>query len=74
MCLYISYFVTIYITYLYIWLTISSYCGSIPLALGSIGRDGGLSTLCQSCGFACQQRVLKTFPGTGYLCSEDEVV
>ena len=48
---------------LYIWLTISSYYGSIPLALGLIGRDGALSTLCHSCGFACQQRVLKTFPG-----------
>ena len=33
--------------------------------------DGGLSTLCHSCGFACQQRVLKTFPGPGYLRSED---
>ena len=44
---------------LYIWLTISSCYGSIPLALGLIGRDGGLSTLYHSCGFACQQRVLK---------------
>ena len=26
-----------------------------------IGRDGGLNTLCHSYGFACQQRVLKTF-------------
>ena len=52
-----------------------SYCyGSIPLPLGLIGRDGGLSTLCHSCGFACQQRVLKTFPGPGYLHSEDGVV
>ena len=50
---------------LYIWLTISSCHGSISLALGLIGRDGGLSTLCHSCGFACQQRVLKTFPGRG---------
>ena len=31
-------------------------------------------TLCHSCGFACQQRVLKTFPGPGYLRSEDGVV
>ena len=30
--------------------------------------------LCHSCGFACQQRVLKTFPGPGYLRSEDRVV
>ena len=59
---------------LYIWLAISSCYGSIPLALGLIGRDGGLSTLCHSCGFACQQRVLKTFPGPGYLHSEDGVV
>ena len=59
---------------LYIWLTISSCYGSIPLALGLIGRDGGLSTLCHSCGFACQQRVLKTFPCPGYLHSEDGVV
>ena len=59
---------------LYIWLTISSCYGSIPLALGLIGRDGGLSTLCHSCGFACQQRVLKTFPGPGYLHSKDGVV
>ena len=26
------------------------------------------------CGFACQQRVLKTFPGPDYLRSEDGVV
>ena len=59
---------------LYIWLTISSCYGSIPLALGLIGRDGGLSALCHSCGFACQQRVLKTFLGPNYLCSNDVVV
>ena len=32
------------------------------------------SALCHSCGFACQQRVLKTFPGPGYLLCEDGVV
>ena len=32
---------------LYIWLTISSYYGSIPLTLELIGRDGGLSTVSQ---------------------------
>ena len=37
-------------------------------------RDGGLSILCHSCAFACQQKVLKTFPGPGYLRSEDEIV
>ena len=59
---------------LYIWLSISSCYGSIPLALGLIGRDGGLSTLCHSCVLAFQQRVLKTIPGSGYLHSEDGVV
>ena len=37
------------------------------MTLRLIGRDGGLSTLCHSCGFSCPQRVLKTFPGPGYL-------
>ena len=59
---------------LYIWLTNSSCYGSIPFTLGLIGRDGGFNTLCHSCGFPCQQRVLKTFPCSGYLCSEDGVV
>ena len=59
---------------LYVWLTISSCYGSISLAWVFIGRDGGLSTLRHSCGFACHQKVLKTFPGSGYLHSEDEVV
>ena len=59
---------------LYIWLTILSCYDSIPLTLGLMGRDGGFSTLCHGCRFACQQRVLKTFPGLGYLCSEDGVV
>ena len=59
---------------LYIWLAIWSCCDSIPFALWLIGRDGGLSTLCPSCGFACQQRMLKTFLGPGYLHSKDGVV
>ena len=46
----------------------------IYMALGLIGRDGGLSTLCQRCGFDCQQRVLKKFPSPGYLHSEDGIV
>ena len=49
---------------MYIWLTISSCYGSISLTLGLIGNDDGLSTVCHRCGFACQQRVLKTFPGS----------
>ena len=59
---------------IYIWRTISSCYGSIPLALGLIGRDGGLSTQCHSFWLAFQERVLKTFPGPGYLCSEDGIV
>ena len=48
--------------------------GSIPLTLVLTGRNGGLTTLCHSFGFACQQMVLKTFPGPDYLRSEDGVV
>ena len=55
----------IYILYIYIY---------ILLLLGLIGRDYGLSTLCHNCGFSCQQRVPKTFPGPGYLHSDDRVV
>ena len=42
--------------------------------LVAIGRDGSLNTLCHSWGFACQGRVLKMFPGPGYLLSVDGVV
>ena len=59
---------------LYLWLTISSWYGSIPLGLGLIGRDTGLSTLGHSCGLAFQQSVLKAFPASGYLHSENGVV
>ena len=38
-----------------------------------IGRDGGLSNLGHSCRFACQKMILKAFPGSGYLRSEDGV-
>ena len=66
--IYIIYLNIIYIIYVYIYiyiyiynllvnlyirLTISSCYGSISLTLGFIGGDGGLSTLCHSCGFAC---------------------
>ena len=36
-----------------------------------IWRDDGLSTLCNSCSFACQQRVLKLFLASEYLRFED---
>ena len=44
------------------------------LRLGLIRRDGGLGTLCESCRFPCLERVLKTFPGSGCLDSQDDVV
>ena len=37
----------------------------------AIGRDRGWSTLCRSCEFASQRRMLKMFPGPGYLSSEE---
>ena len=47
----------------------------IMLRLNPFGpRVGGLGTQCHSCGFACQQRVLKKFPGPAYLRSKDGVV
>ena len=60
----------VYIAHHFILLRLNPF----DLGLGLIGRDGGLSTLCHSCGFACQQRVLKTFLGPGYLHSEDGLV
>ena len=34
-------------------------------------KDGGLSTLCHNCGFACQQRLPIPFPDGGSLLSEN---
>ena len=59
---------------LYICFTISCCYDSIPLPLVLIWTAGCLSTLCHSCGFICQQKVLKTFPGSGHLHTEDGVV
>ena len=63
----------------WLWhLLVNSYIYGSPFHLATAqslwGRDCGSSTLCHSCGFACQKRVLKTFPGPGYLRSEDGVV
>ena len=41
------------------------------MTLVLIRRDGGLSTLCHSCRFDYQQKVLKTFPGPSSLLSKD---
>ena len=58
----------------FIWFNISfCYCW-VHLVLRLILRDGGLSTLCHTCEFACQQRVLKTFSCSGCFCCEDWVV
>ena len=38
-----------------------------PLDLSIEGRDCVLNALCHSCRFNYLQRVLKTFPDTGYL-------
>ena len=77
-CIYIIYiyvyiiYICIYNIYMYIqYIFIYIY---ILLTLGLIERDGGLTTLCHSCWFACHQRVLNTFPGPGYLHSKDGVV
>ena len=57
-----------------IWPTVlSCYC-SIPLALELFWPNGGLSTLCDSCGFPGQQRMLKTFSGSSYLPSENGII
>ena len=60
--------------FVWLWLTISSCHGSISLTLVLISRDCGLRTLCKTYGFDSQQRVLKTFPGPGYLSSKDGIV
>lgn len=39
-----------------------------------IGRNDGLNNMCHIGGFPCQKRMLKTFPGPGYLLSEDGTV
>ena len=48
--------------------------GSIPLIMVLIGRDDDLNTLCHSCRFDYQQRVLKMFSGPGHIrCENGEV-
>ena len=57
-----------------ILLRLNSFDLRVDRGWGDGRRDGGLSTLCHSCVFACQQKVLETFPDPGYLRSEDGVV
>ena len=58
----------------HIWLTILSCYVSIPLILALIGSDGVFSSLCHSCRFPFQQRLLKTFHDLGSLRSVDGIV
>ena len=60
----------VYIAHHFILLRLNPF----DLSLGLIGRDDGLSTLCHSCGFADQKRLLKTFHDPGSLYFKDEVV
>ena len=56
----------IYMAYLY-----TTQHHSDNLATGALGTS--MSTVCHSCGFACQHRVLKIFLGPGYLHSENGI-
>ena len=65
----------------YVYYLVNLHIGSSPFHLATAQsqclmvteRDGGLSSLYYSWGFACQQRVLKTLFGGGYLRFEDEI-
>ena len=64
------------ILYIYIYTYSSPFLLATPQSqcLMVIGRDGGLSNLCHSCGlwaYVSEEGVQKTFPGPGYLSSED---
>ena len=59
---------------LYIWLTILSCYRWNHLAFKLIWRNGSQSILCHSCGFACQQRILKFFSASGYLRCKQGVI
>ena len=64
---------TMTFTVKFFFLYMAHHFSSIPLTLGFLGRDGGFSTLCHSCGLAYQQRMLKTFPGPCYIRCKDGV-
>ena len=52
--------------YIYIYYICITYMETCPVLILWFS-NGGLSTLCHSCGFDYRQRVLKTFLGPGYL-------
>ena len=70
---YLEYIYILYI-YRYIYVYVYVYVYIYTQYSMVIGRNGGLGTLCHSCRFAPQQRVLKTFPGPGYLRFEKGIV
>ena len=57
-----------------IWLSIFSFLRVNFLILVLTGSDSGLRTLRHSCIFYYQRRVVKTFPGPGYIHSEAGVM
>ena len=64
------------ILYIYIYTYSSPFLLATPQSqcLMVMGRDGGLSNLCHSCGlwaYVSEEGVQKTFPGPGCLSSED---
>ena len=60
---------------LFLCMYIYTYINPVDLSVDrKIGRHGGLSILCYNYGSDYQQMVLKTFPNSGYLHSEDGVV
>ena len=67
-------YIYIYILYIYRYIYVYVYVYIYTQYSMVIGRNGGLGTLCHSCRFAPQQRVLKTFPGPGYLRFEKGIV
>ena len=68
--IYIYIYIYIHIQYIqYIYSSPSDLATAQSHCLMMIGRDGGLRALYHNYWFACQQKVLKMFPGTGYLRS-----
>ena len=69
-----------YLHYIYIlYIHIHIYSSTFYLVMAQsqcllgIRRDGALSTLCCSCRFACQQKMLKTFRVSDFLRYEDGI-
>ena len=76
-CIYILYIIYIYIykcKYIYIYIYMMYvYIYIYVLRLNPFDLRIKRKGWCHSCGFTCQQRVLKTVPGPGFIRSEDKV-